>query len=232
MPLPRGLILLASAWLFFSWIASMGIHPPLLAATSSYTPAVRLMLFSSAVGALIAWPLLRLCQAPSPAPWRDTLLDMVVVLGMLNMVLWPLRLVTPWPPLRMGAIQLMIGLGVLTVGAVLVVATGSTRRWLRSAAMVVVLLLSLGSIAWRLVAPEQSAPFPSVFGGPLEALLALATSGGAPPTANDRAAIQGAIGVTMVAWSVALVITALRRRAERGGRLPASVGPDTLAVWS
>ncbi|MBX3354903.1 MAG: hypothetical protein KF724_04315 [Phycisphaeraceae bacterium] len=236
MPLPRGLILLASAWLFLSWIASMGIQPPLIAATSSYTPAVRLMILSSAIGAMVAWPLLRLSQGPTRTPWRDTVLDLIVVLGMVNMVLWPLRLVTPWPPVRMALIMAMLAIGVLTVGAIVAAATPSARRWVRTTAMALVLLVALGAMPLRAVAPQWVAPFPSVHGGPLEALLALASPGGAPPAPRDWAAAEGALGVALVAWALALLVGVVRRRRERsrderrGLLMPAH--RDRLEAWS
>jgi len=231
MPLPRGLILLASAWLFLSWLGSMGLHPPLIAATSSYTPSVRFMMLSSATGALIAWPLVRLCQAPSTTPLRDTALDLIVVLGMLNMVLWPLRLVTPWPPERMALIMFILMLGIIATGAIVAFARTSTSHWTRSVSMLVCLLLAVGLMPWRWFAPIALPPFPSVFGGPFEAILALATPGGAPPMARDWTAAEGATAVALFAWAVVLPsIVWLQRRRRR--RLPASESADTLVAWS
>lgn len=231
MSLPRGLILLASAWLFLSWIATMGVHPPLIAATASYTPSVRLMMLASVTGALVGWPLLRLSQGATTTPLRDTALDLIVLLGMLNMVLWPLRLVTPWPVARMALLMGFITLGVLTVGAVVAAVTPSRRSWLRSAAMALVILYALGFIPWRAVAGDVLPPFPSIFGGPLEAIAAAATSGGAPPMAREQTALDAAVGVALLAWSAAFATLAWRRfRAHR--RLPAPGAADTLVSWN
>lgn len=231
MNLPRGLILLSAAWLFLSWLGSMGLHPPLVAATSSYTPSVRIMLFSSAAGALIAWPMLRFCQPPSLTPIRDTSLDLAVVIGMLNMVLWPLRLVTPWPPQRMALLMLFVMLSIVAIGAVVALGRASRRAWVRSAAMGVVLLMAVGFMPWRIVAPNALPRFPSVFGGPFEAILATATPGGAPPMPRDWAAIEGAAAMALSAWAVTLLVL-LWRNLRRSRGLPRSDSADTLAAWN
>lgn len=209
----------------------MGIHPPLILATSSYTPSVRLMMLLSAIGAIIGWPLLRLSQTPTPTPFRDVSLDLIVVLGMLNMVLWPLRLVTPWPPLRMALIMIALMIWLFAVAAIVAATTPSARRWARSAAMALVVIIALGFIPWRGVAPSLVPSFPSAFGGPFEAILALATPGGAPPTVREWAAVQGAAGAALGAWAFALLVAAWRGR-RCLSRLPASESPDTLAAWS
>jgi len=231
VPLPRGLILLASAWLFLCWIVTMGLHPPLVAATSSYTPSVRMMILASAAGALVGWPLVRLSQGATPTPIRDTLLDLTVVLGMLNMVLWPLRLVTPWPPQRMGLLMGMLSLGVIAIGAVVAVGIASPRRWVRHFAMAIILLLVLGLMPWRLIAPGALPAFPSIVGGPVEAILAAATSGGAPTMLRDRAALEGAFGVALLAWAAALAVLAWRRTRQLR-KLPPSRAADTLVSWN
>lgn len=227
-PLPRGLILLASLWLFASWIASMGVQPPLAAATSSYTPSVRLMMLSSAVGACVAWPMLRLCQPVSVAPIRAVLLDLAVVVGMLHMVLWPLRLVTPWPVARMAVLMLLLTLWIVAAGACVAIGWGSRRSLVRTLCMITCLLLVCGFPILRVVAAPRLPSFPSVHGGPVEAVIALATPGGAPPTALDWSAVEAAGGVAMLLWAAALVVHGLRLRS----RLPRPAPADTLAAWN
>ena len=98
--LPRALIFLASLWLIGSWFLAIGVRPPVQPSASSYEPGVRLMLLCVTTGLMIGWPLLRLSQATSPAPLRQTLLDLVVLLSMAQVVIWLLRLVTTWSPAR------------------------------------------------------------------------------------------------------------------------------------
>jgi len=231
--LPRGLILLASLWLFLSWIGSMGVHPPLLVATSSYTPSVRLMMLSSAVGALVAWPLLRLSAARTHAPVRAVLLDLAVVLGMLNMVLWPLRLVTPWPVARMAVLMLILAAWIACVAGIVSIGWGSRRGWVRAAAMIAVLAISIGAIGIRAIAPTALAPFPWALAGPVEAILTMTTPGGAPPLTSERAALEISVAAALAAWSAALVVSAVRRRSgASSGGLPRTRPADTLAAWN
>ena len=68
--LPRGLILLASIWLVVSWAVAIGFRTPVEATSASYTPGVRLMLISAAIGLVIGWPLLRLSQGRAVYPCR------------------------------------------------------------------------------------------------------------------------------------------------------------------
>jgi len=230
-PLPRGLILLASLWLFASWIGSMGVHPPLLVATSSYTPSVRVMMLASAAGALVAWPMLRLSQPASPAPIRAVLLDLAVVVGMLNMVLWPLRLVTPWPVPRMAALMLLLTIWIIAAGAFVSIGWRSRRAAVRTLCMVACVAIAAGAMPLRLIGAAWLPAFPSVHGGPFEATLALATPGGAPPTTQAWSAVEAAAGVALLLWAAALVIAALSRRRRAAG-LPRPASTDTLAAWN
>src|SRR5262245_39320097 len=98
--LPRGLIFLASIWLISSWIIALGWRTPVQPSSASFTPGVRLMLLCVAIGLLIGWPLLRLSQSRPAYPLKQTMLDLLVLLGLVQVVIWPLRLVTNWTPYR------------------------------------------------------------------------------------------------------------------------------------
>jgi len=106
--LPRGLILAASIWLVASWLVSMGLHTPLQPSSASYTPGVRMMLVCVVLGLTIAWPVLRLSQNMPRFPLRQVLLDLLVLLALVQIVLWPLRLVTTWSPGRTLAVDATI----------------------------------------------------------------------------------------------------------------------------
>ena len=80
--LPRGLIFLASVWLVSSWLLAIGIRAPVQPSSASYPPGVRQMLLCVAAGLMIGWPLLRLSQTRPPYPIRQTLLDLLVLLGL------------------------------------------------------------------------------------------------------------------------------------------------------
>src|SRR5688572_24541171 len=123
--LPRGLIFLSSLWLIGSWIIAIGIRAPVQPSSASYTPSVRLMLFCVTTGLMIGWPLLRLSQPRPPYPVRQTLLDLMVLLGLVQVVVWPLRLVTNWTPLRTAAIDATLAGWVMIAGAVVAAAISS-----------------------------------------------------------------------------------------------------------
>lgn len=148
--LPRGLIFLASIWLIGSWIIAIGVRPPVQPSSATYTPAVRLMLICITTGLMIGWPLLRLSQDRPSYPIRQTLLDLVVLVGLVQVVVWPLRLVTSWTTLRTAAIDATLVGWTLLAGAVVAGAVSTERarpRYLAMAACAALCLLG-PALAW------------------------------------------------------------------------------------
>ena len=94
--IPRGLVMLASAWVFASWLTIFGFRPPVQPQAASYGPGIQMLLLMIGVGIGVAWPLLRLSGAPSRAPLAQAAIDGVSLLVLLQVVIWPLRLVTSW----------------------------------------------------------------------------------------------------------------------------------------
>lgn len=186
MVLPRALIFLGSLWLIGSWFLAIGIRPPVQPSAASYEPGVRLMLLCVTTGLMIGWPLLRLSQVPSPAPLRQTMLDLAVLLAMVQVVLWLLRLVTTWSPLRTAAVDAALAGWAILAGAVIAGAVGSPRSGPRHLAMIVCLAMCLLAPALAVV---------GVMGGvdsitlielsPLLAVRSLGDGGGAPLTMHQ-----------------------------------------------
>ena len=96
VPIPRGLVFVASGWIAFSWLVVIGLRPPLQPTSSAYTPAAEMMVMCIAIGCFIAWPLVRLTVAPRPAVRMRTALEIVALVALIQIVIWPLRLVTSW----------------------------------------------------------------------------------------------------------------------------------------
>jgi len=94
--IPRGLVMLASAWVFASWLTIFGFRPPVQPQAASYGPEIQMLLLMIGVGIGVAWPLLRLSGPPSRAPLAQAAIDGVSLLVLLQVVIWPLRLVTSW----------------------------------------------------------------------------------------------------------------------------------------
>lgn len=213
--LPRGLILVASLWLVVSWAVAIGFRTPVEASSASYTPGVRLMLMSAAVGLVIAWPLLRLSQPPSHYPIRQTVLDLVVLLSLLQVVIWPLRLVTPWSPLRTAALDATLTGWALLAGAMVASAAGSPHFGPRTLAMagcigacVIGPLAALASV----VAPVLDTLAPRLMRlGPILEVYGLAHGGGTPPELSHWRWLALVFVAGAAAWAGLAILSGLRQ---------------------
>ena len=218
--LPRGLILLASIWLVASWVLAIGLRAPVEASSASYTPGVRLMLISVAIGMVIGWPLLRLSQSAAPYPIRQTLLDLIVLLALVQVVIWPLRLVTPWTPLRTAALDATLTAWVILVGALVAAAAGSDRPGPRIVAMLGCVGMGLAGPALALLClafPATQSLVPRLVGlGPFLEIHAMSTAGGAPPSWQQWIWI-GLVALAAVAAWTGLGLLAAPGRDGTGG---------------
>lgn len=95
----------------------------------AYRPAVRAMLGVIGLGIGVGWPLVRLSQAVPASPARAVLADLAVMVGPVQVVVWPqgLRWMTNWPWDVVGAIALGFFAWQVLVGALL-------SAWLRHGA--------------------------------------------------------------------------------------------------
>lgn len=205
--LPRGLIFLASIWLIGSWIIAIGIRAPVQPSSASYTPGVRLMLFCVTTGLMIGWPLLRLSQGKPFYPIRQTMLDLVVLLGLVQVVVWPLRLVTNWSPLRTAAIDATLGGWVLLCGAVIAAGITTDRRGPRNLAMAACVgMCLLGPTAAWLGALTGIDAMQLVDLSPLMAVRTLGEAGSVRPTDVQWRWIM-LLGIADIAVWAALIAT-------------------------
>ena len=215
LPMPRGLIFASSMWLIGSWLIALGLRSPVQPSAASYTPGVRVMLLCTMIGLMIAWPLYRLSQRHSRWPIQQTMLDLTVLLSLMQVVVWPLRLVTPWSALRTLAIDLtMIGWALLA-GAAVASAIGGARGGPRSLAMIACLALCLLGplLAWVGVMAGGNW-MELVELSPLMAVQTLTGEGSARVTeaAWRWIALLGVASVS--AWIVLLMAMAFRNRVE------------------
>jgi hypothetical protein len=217
--LPRGLIFLASLWLIASWLIAIGWRAPVEPVSASYTPGVRLMLLCVAVGLMVGWPLLRLSQRATPYPIRQTALDLVVLLALTQVVIWPLRLVTNWSAARTAALDTtLVGWSLLT-GAIVAAAIGTNRPGPRTLAMLgCVGLCILGPLAAWLGVVSGVEAMSLIDLSPLLAVLTLGQGGGAPPTTEQWRWIALLHVAAISAWAAMLLAAALG--IGRGGGEP------------
>lgn len=160
---PRGLVMLSALWVFTTWILLFGFRPPVQPQTASYGPTLEILFASIGVGIAIGWPLLRLSARPSSAPLLQSVFDAFAVFVLLQVVVWPLRLVSSWSLPRTWLVVAAIGVAVALSGAALALFGSSASRRVRTRAMaalaiVAVLPIAIG-IVGEAVAPTGSPAF-------------------------------------------------------------------------
>ena len=197
LELPRGLVFGASTWLAVSWVVSIGIRPPVQPTSTAYTPAARMLVVAIMLGILIAWPLARLSASKPRRPLMSAFLDMISLMVLTQIVIWPLRLVTTWPVERIMVISLDVISNTLLVGGLLAL-SGTTRR---GASMAMLALLALVVIP-PIVA--LGTPIDPIFSAsPLVRIWVLASGGPAPlPPAAWVAGLVTAV-VAVLVWMIA-----------------------------
>jgi hypothetical protein len=164
---PRGLVLLSAAWIAVSWLVSFGLRMPLQISAGALTPGVRSMLICCALGALVAWPMLRLCQASPRSPVRSMLLDAATIIVLLQTVLWPLRLATTWVPERTALVDVVLAAHALACCGIVMAALPWRSGLVRGTSMLGCLLVAAGppSALAALGFPEAAASLPRWIGG-------------------------------------------------------------------
>ncbi len=219
--LPRGLIFLASIWLVVSWAVAIGFRTPVEASSASYTPGVRLMLISAAIGLIIGWPLLRVSQSRAEYPLTQTLLDLIVLLALVQVVIWPLRLVTPWSPARTAALDATLAAWTILAGALVASATGSHRTGPRCIAIIACLTMCLAGPALALIGiGTTGGVMPRLLQiGPLLEVHTLSHGGRTAPGGGQWMWISLVALAGGAAWAALITTTMLRGRRNVTGQL-------------
>lgn len=223
--LPRGLIFLASLWLIGSWQLSLGGIAPIQPTSTAYVPGVRMMVQCLAIGVIVAWPLLRLSEAPCSWSVRRSLVDLIALVALVQIVIWPLRLVTPWSIARLVAIDLTLVSWMAIVGAIIAISSRSSLRRIadtsgmvpaeappgrcRTIGMLLILAVALGGPliaglpAHRSIESIDllaSVRASMVATSPFVALHALASTGAGPLREPERIVTIAAMLAAVLAW--------------------------------
>lgn len=100
------------------WLARAPISGP-----SAFSPAARTMLVVIAAGVVILWPMTRLSQLAPPRPVvRAMALDLFVILGPAQLVIWPLVFLADWNVKVVAAVAAQLGGWGAIVGGIATVA--------------------------------------------------------------------------------------------------------------
>jgi hypothetical protein len=199
--LPRALIFLAAIWLIGSWLLAIGLMPPVHPSSASFEHGLRMMLLCLGTGLMIAWPLLRLSQVATGAPLRQTILDLLVIASMLQVIIWPLRLVTTWSVARTTAVDATLVGWLVLAGAVVAAATGSDRKGPRNLAMAACLAMCvLGPALASLGVLGSTLSLTLVKLSPLMAVRTLGDGRGAPVTPEQWRWIALLFSAATSAW--------------------------------
>lgn len=212
MSMPRGLVLLASLWIFASWALSVGLRPPANPSLASYAPGIRVMVACLAVGLCAGWPLLRLSGPRARWPMASVALDLVAVATLVQVVLWPMRLATAWTPSRLALIDALVFGWTAVAGAVLCVALDTTNPRARTACMAACLGLCVLGIPLRAASASLGLPDPPAWAlGPVMGVLALGSSEQAAIAERSWPGVVLLACLAALAWSLAWWWLRLRR---------------------
>lgn len=141
LTLPRGLIVLCCLWIAISWLILFGVHPPIQPVAASYSDAVIMMITSTMLGISIAWPLLRTSGRRFTLPLRQTLLDMIVLACAVQVIVWPIRLVSTWSVMQTVLIAGVLCAWIVMFGAIVRFGAASDRAAIRTTMMLLAILI-------------------------------------------------------------------------------------------
>jgi hypothetical protein len=198
MNVPRGLVFLSAVWLVITWVATVGLHAPMVSNTVTYGYQSSQLIQSAMVGMTIAWPLVRLTVATPSQPVSSTLLDALCLGVLAQLLIWPLREVCGWTVGRAFVLDGTI-LGWLAVVAGIVTAGRATHRtWGRVSAMtLLVAVAAAGPIVATMLGDRAASGL-----GPLSATSTIAGMGLAPHTDLDIAILGQSIVAAVIVWAI------------------------------
>jgi hypothetical protein len=107
-----------TGWVFFAALAGPSISPEVM------RPAARMMLFLTAAGAALLWPMVRLSQTPDPNPRSGVFQDLLVVMIPAQALIWPQVLwwLARWPLGTVAAVSASMAAWGLLLAALLAIA--------------------------------------------------------------------------------------------------------------
>ena len=225
--IPRALVMLSSLWVFLCWILLFGFRPPVQPQAASYGPSIQMLFLLIGVGIAIGWPLLRLSARPSSAPFAQAAIDGISIFVLMQVVVWPLRLVTSWTLARAVAVDAALAAAIMLSAALLASTQSSPLPRRRTWAMVIAVALVLGpamaDMLWNFVWDTDGAS--GLVATALSSLSAptllarFAQPSTIDPSPTDRALVFSAFFVATAVWVIAVVALLARRKTDAAMRL-------------
>ncbi len=225
--IPRALVMLSSLWVFLCWILLFGFRPPVQPQAASYGPSIQMLFLLIGVGIAIGWPLLRLSARPSSAPFAQAAIDGISIFVLMQVVVWPLRLVTSWTLARAVAIDAAMAAAIMLSAALLASSQSSPSHRRRTWSMVIAVALVLGpamaDMLWNFVWDTDGAS--GLVATALSSLSAptllarFAQPSTIDPSPTDRALVFSAFFVATAVWVIAVVALLARRKTDAAMRL-------------
>ncbi len=187
---PRGLVIAAGGWIIFSSIASFGFQLPIHLSPSSLTPSIRMLLLTCAVGVMIVWPLARLSLPSRDRTIARTIIDALTLACMWQLIVWPLRLGTPWPIERTLLIDFMVIISLVGNAGIIAAASVLQSSLVRGFAIIACILLAVGlqlPLAAIGITPMgiSNAFLANIFQGGVPSLLSYMTSPASLPESSE-----------------------------------------------
>ena len=194
---PRLLVLAAGAWFIGALLLGLGARVPDSLTLGSLFPAVRICLVACVAGAIVGWPLLRFSVAPPARCAASTLLELATMIALLQAVLWPMRLATPWPIERTLLIDFMACSQLVGASGIVAIGSSSSSPIARGLAMIAILGVACGiGAGWGL---------PAGIPGILDAMDSTASM----PTTHEWALAVGGLIATLCIAIIGLTIAYL-----------------------
>lgn len=211
------------------WVARFGDVTG--GAGGSFGPAARIMLVVVGIGATVLWPMVRMSQAsPAGSVISHVCADLLVVLGPIQLVVWPLVVLAGWPVGIVAAVDAVLAAWAALCGGLLAIAMvgsratrpGEAALLARSVWMMVITLVVLMVPVAVLLRRGGAGGTPEWLAmlSPVTAIPRIAGSGTAGPqdpvTGLEIRMICATAGVAAGVWVVAWVREMLGKRAGRG----------------
>lgn len=224
---PRGLVVAAGIWILLSLALALGTRVPHLITPASLAPAIRTTIVTCLAGAIVVWPLVRLSQTADVPGVMRPLIDAATLGCLLQLVIWPLRLATPWTIERTVLIDLCALSSLVAVAGVVAAGCCSARSSVRALAMVLCLIVA-GGLHWPLAAAGvEEFALTRPFIGACSTILELTDATASMPDSGVWNHAQFAAVLSVSVGGVGLAVAALHSAAQGQGAHPRRGGVAT-----